>query len=188
MAYVDVAIIGSGFSGLGMAIRLRQEAMDDFVVWTDDLFGDLQGSSIPSVPVSRIPDARSADLIRAAVQASDTPRPGIARQGVRNTKRPFADAVYADIDARGRMLTSIPEQFDTLPPLRLASDWVYLMLHGDFDDSARFWGEDNDGGYPVAVATSSVCPACGLDCEVPGRLDSHLFNVHPDLWEARCAA
>lgn len=129
---------------------------DDFVVWTDDLFGDLQGSSIPSVPVSRIPDARSADLIRAAIQASDTPRPGTARQGVRNTKRPFADAVYADIDPSGRMVTSIPEQFDTLPPLRLASDWVYLMLHGDFDDSGRFWGEDNDGGYPVAVATSSV--------------------------------
>src|SRR3954453_12545853 len=29
---VDVAIIGSGFSGLGMAIRLKQEGIDDFTV------------------------------------------------------------------------------------------------------------------------------------------------------------
>src|SRR5919197_5290791 len=30
--HVDVAIVGSGFSGLGMAIRLRQQGLDDFVV------------------------------------------------------------------------------------------------------------------------------------------------------------
>jgi len=30
--HVDVAIIGSGFSGLGMAIRLRQAGLDDFVI------------------------------------------------------------------------------------------------------------------------------------------------------------
>src|SRR5438128_4063463 len=29
---VDIAIVGSGFSGLGMAIRLKQEGRDDFVV------------------------------------------------------------------------------------------------------------------------------------------------------------
>src|SRR5437764_10084825 len=29
---VDVAIVGSGFSGLGMAIRLLQEGRDDFIV------------------------------------------------------------------------------------------------------------------------------------------------------------
>src|SRR3954463_12154082 len=29
---VDIAIVGSGFSGLGMAIRLEQEGFEDFVV------------------------------------------------------------------------------------------------------------------------------------------------------------
>src|SRR5215204_5320997 len=29
---VDVAIVGSGFSGLGMAIQLKREGRDDFVV------------------------------------------------------------------------------------------------------------------------------------------------------------
>src|SRR5215210_8132889 len=29
---VDVAVLGAGFSGLGMAIRMKQEGFDDFVV------------------------------------------------------------------------------------------------------------------------------------------------------------
>jgi cation diffusion facilitator CzcD-associated flavoprotein CzcO len=35
-AEVDVAIVGSGFSGLGMAIRLKQEGWEDFVVLERD--------------------------------------------------------------------------------------------------------------------------------------------------------
>src|SRR5919107_5888496 len=31
-AEVDVAIVGAGFSGLGMAVRLLEEGVDDFVV------------------------------------------------------------------------------------------------------------------------------------------------------------
>ena len=33
MTNADVAIIGSGFAGLGMAIRLKQAGLDDFVVY-----------------------------------------------------------------------------------------------------------------------------------------------------------
>ena len=35
-AEVDVAIVGSGFSGLGMAIRMKQDGHDDFVVLERD--------------------------------------------------------------------------------------------------------------------------------------------------------
>src|SRR4051812_32957807 len=31
--HVGVGIVGAGFAGLGMAIRLRQAGEDDFVVW-----------------------------------------------------------------------------------------------------------------------------------------------------------
>src|SRR5215467_8828822 len=31
-AHVDVAIVGAGFSGLGMAIKLKQEGREDFLV------------------------------------------------------------------------------------------------------------------------------------------------------------
>jgi cation diffusion facilitator CzcD-associated flavoprotein CzcO len=34
--HVRVGILGAGFAGLGMAIRLKDEGMDDFVVWERD--------------------------------------------------------------------------------------------------------------------------------------------------------
>lgn len=33
MGHFEVAVIGTGFAGLGMAIRLRQEGVEDFVVF-----------------------------------------------------------------------------------------------------------------------------------------------------------
>jgi len=46
---VRVAIVGSGFSGLGMAIRLRQAGIEDFVVLerADDLGGTWRDNSYP---------------------------------------------------------------------------------------------------------------------------------------------
>lgn len=44
-----IAIVGSGFSGLGMAIKLKQEGMDDFVIFerTDDLGGIWRDNTYP---------------------------------------------------------------------------------------------------------------------------------------------
>ena len=46
---VDIAIVGSGFSGLGMAIRLKQEGKDDFVVLErgDDVGGTWHYNTYP---------------------------------------------------------------------------------------------------------------------------------------------
>src|ERR671928_2178063 len=45
----DIAIIGSGFSGLGTAIRLKQEGIDDFVVLErgDDVGGTWHWNTYP---------------------------------------------------------------------------------------------------------------------------------------------
>lgn len=47
--HVRVAIIGTGFSGLGMAIRLRQEGIDDFVVFerSDEVGGTWRDNTYP---------------------------------------------------------------------------------------------------------------------------------------------
>src|ERR671933_286698 len=46
---VDVAIVGSGFSGLGMAIRLKEQGMDDFVVLErgEDVGGTWHFNTVP---------------------------------------------------------------------------------------------------------------------------------------------
>ena len=44
-----IAIVGSGFSGLGMAVRLKQEGIDDFVVLerAEDLGGTWRENTYP---------------------------------------------------------------------------------------------------------------------------------------------
>ena len=46
---VDIAIVGAGFSGLGMAIRLRRQGIEDFVVLerADDVGGTWRDNTYP---------------------------------------------------------------------------------------------------------------------------------------------
>src|SRR3982074_1105054 len=50
--HVHVAIVGSGFAGLGMAIRLKQQGMDDFLVLerADDVGGTWRDNHYPGCP------------------------------------------------------------------------------------------------------------------------------------------
>jgi len=46
-------------------LRLNDDA-DDFLVWSDDGFGDIDGDRMPEIPVSRVPDGRTANLLLRA--------------------------------------------------------------------------------------------------------------------------
>jgi beta-lactamase superfamily II metal-dependent hydrolase len=116
---------------------------DMFVVWSDDVYGDVDGDGLPELPVSRIPDGRSATLVQAALAAPTPTRQ--QRAGIRNVARPFADGVFAGIPGRASLLVSRPTVFDQAPPIDLGAEQLYFMLHGDYVDSSRFWGEDTPG-------------------------------------------
>ena len=123
---------------------------DDFIVWTDDEYGDDGDRETPPVPVSRIPDAHSARLLLAALSAS---RRGDGRRGVRNSERPFAEDIFAALPGDDALMVSAPTTFDGLAALD--ADLVYLMLHGDFVDGSRFWGEGPAGNIE-AVNVNSI--------------------------------
>jgi hypothetical protein len=53
----------------------------------------------------------------------------------------------------------LPTRVATAPILD--GNHVYLMLHGTFDDSTTFTGEDGSGGYPEAVDISSIPDPAG---------------------------
>jgi len=116
---------------------------DDFVVWNDETYGDRDDDLIPELPVSRIPDGRDARVILGTLRSSSNGPTGTG--GLRNIQRPFADGVYERrLDPVGKkMMTSEPHEFDTT---KLAGDRLYLMLHGDYSDGTRFWGEDTPRG------------------------------------------
>jgi len=112
---------------------------DDFVVWSDEIYGDTNGDLLSEVPISRVPDGRSADLVLAALSAKSG---GGSKSpfGMRNIERPFADLVYVRLDSNGKMLTSEPSEFDNTG-LAIDGDYAYVMLHGDYTDGSRYWGE-----------------------------------------------
>jgi hypothetical protein len=65
--------------------------------------------------------------------------------GVRNVARPFADSVFGGLPGATAILVSQPVTYDATPRYSLSGDRVYIMLHGDYSDGSRFWGEETQG-------------------------------------------
>jgi beta-lactamase superfamily II metal-dependent hydrolase len=129
---------------------------DDFIVWSDAIYGAREGGPMAELPVTRIPDGNSAELVIAALSAPDDGRRP-ERTGVRNVHREFADLVFAGLPGQDEILRSEPTTFDVTPLLR--GDHVYLMLHGDYVDSSRFWGESDNGPVEAVNLTNISQPA-----------------------------
>jgi beta-lactamase superfamily II metal-dependent hydrolase len=115
---------------------------DNFIVWSDEVYVDLDGDSLPELPISRIPDARRPDLVISALTAQSFSPAGCF--GVRNIERPFADHVYKNIPG-----SAVPMNVsETFAPALLKGDVaagaVYYMLHGSDRDSTLFWGESRE--------------------------------------------
>ncbi len=117
---------------------------DDFIVWSDDVYGDVQGDAFPEVPVSRIPDGLSAELMFAAVQSGGGAG-GPRRFGLRNAQRPFAQEIYRILSGEEDLLVCERTTPPDINSSVLESDAIYLMLHGSDSDGTRFWGEDDAG-------------------------------------------
>ena len=122
------------------------EDPDGFVVWSDDIYGLRGADGLPRLPVSRIPDGKSAQLVFGAIQAKSGSFDE-RRYGVRNVARPFAQSIYDSLPGRSNMLVSKPATHNQNDPaIKLDADQVYFMLHGDYVDSTRFWGEGTAQG------------------------------------------
>lgn len=132
---------------------------DRLQVWSDDGYGDRDDDGVPEVPVSRVPDGGSRDLLWTALGTSPPGGVPHARSGIRNIRRPFAEEVFVGLPGSGRLYTSEPTAPD-LPPFRLGGEVLYLMLHGSSSDTSVFTGEDQSGEYPVALSVSEVPSPC----------------------------
>jgi hypothetical protein len=127
---------------------------DQFLVWSDDVYGCIDEDDFPDVPVSRIPDGRSPDLMFAALQARRVPEAesdGHAKFGVRNVERPYAELVFGNVPGAGHMLVSEPTTDDDISPSATAVEFTYHLLHGSDGDATTFWGESASG--PIAAFT-----------------------------------
>lgn len=132
---------------------------DYFIVWSDDGYGDIDGDTMPELPVSRVPDGHSANVLMASLAATYQSQ-ALSRFGIRNVRRPFADDVFRRLHGRGDLHVSEPTVASQLGRGAAQADTVYLMLHGDWIDGSRFWGEETPGNTE-AVNTMNVPDRCG---------------------------
>lgn len=140
-------------------IRRRVDAHGDpdrFVVWSDQLYGDLDGDSLADVPVSRVPDCGSADFLLKCLTAGDR-RDAPAKFAVRNAQRPFAANIFSTMPGNGAMLISGPDSTRSVAPGHFSSAGLYFMLHGSDSDATRYWGED--AGLSVEALNLDAVPS-----------------------------
>lgn len=129
---------------------------DSFIVWSDSLYGDMDDDDLPELPVSRIPDGKSSQLVLNAL-ASQGVDLKMDRFSIFNSKRPFASDVIKHVPGSMAALMSLPTT-SSLPMSGVAVPLVYFMLHGYDNDATRFAGQEPE--YPDAFDIDQV-PATG---------------------------
>ncbi len=135
--------------------ELTQRDSDDFFVWSDEYFGDMDGDHVGERPVSRIPDGRDAGLLLTALQAkSAAPQ---ERFGVRNIARPFAESIWTDLPGRRALNASRDYLSAHASAPETEAGCQYFMLHGSDVDASVFSGEDGSI-YTRAFTIQNVPP------------------------------
>ncbi|HEY4266881.1 MAG TPA: MBL fold metallo-hydrolase [Galbitalea sp.] len=128
----------------------RGKDADRFWIWTDDGYARPPATTT-IYPISRIPDGRSAAQLYSALSASSG---GGTASGVRNSARPFAEDVYGILVGGKPLFVSEPTAATDVG--RLSSDLVYLMLHGNYSDATKMWGELRGGASLEAFNIAAV--------------------------------
>lgn len=134
--------------------QVVESEQDEFLVWSDELYGDTDEDSIGEFPVSRVPDGSSFELMKATLTNEYSPvRSGF---GIRNVQRPFAEKVWEL--AGGRAPLKVSELFEAAHVRHedLTGQLHYHMLHGDDSDGREFAGERMGGANLVAFTVDNV--------------------------------
>lgn len=147
-SHVRVAIVGAGFGGLGMAIKLDQAGIDDFVVLERD--GDVGGTWWANT----YPGCQ-CDIPSHLYSYSFAPNPDWSR-------------TYAPQAEIQRYIRSVAERFDVVRRVRLGCE----VRSAEWDDAAAVWRLETSQGpltadvvvaAPGPLAEPSVPAVPGLD-------------------------
>jgi cation diffusion facilitator CzcD-associated flavoprotein CzcO len=157
----DIAIVGAGFSGLGMAIRLRQQGIEDFVVLErgDDVGGTWHFNTYPGC-------------------ACDVPSHLYSFSFARN---PRWSRTYSRQPEILRYLRRCAERFGVMPHVRLGCD----VSEARWDEEAARWTLDtSDGPLSARVLVAATGPLAEPRLpDIPGieRFEGRAF--HSAQWD-----
>ena len=158
---VDIAIVGSGFSGLGMAIRLKEEGRDDFVVLErgTEVGGTWHYNTYPGC---------ACDVPSHLYSFSFAPNPEWSQ-------------TYSPQPEIGAYLRACADRFGVRPHIRLNT----TVELAEWDDEARRWQIHTDRGRVTArVLVSGTGPLAEPKIpDIPGldRFEGKTF--HSARWD-----
>jgi cation diffusion facilitator CzcD-associated flavoprotein CzcO len=160
-AHVDVAIVGSGFSGLGMAVGLKQAGREDFVLLeqADDVGGTWQANTYPGC---------QCDVPSHLYSFSFAPNPDWSR----------TFALQPEIWA---YLRKVADDFGIRPHVRLRC----AVEHAAWDEAAQRWRIETSRG--TLTARVLVTGVGGLSepsiPEIPGAETFEGPAFHTARWD-----
>jgi len=158
---VDIAIIGTGFSGLGMAIRLKQEGIEDFTVLErgDDVGGTWHFNTYPGC---------ACDVPSHLYSFSFAPNPDWSE-------------TYSRQPEIGAYLRRCADEFGITPHIRLNC----AVTGVDWDEERGGWTvETSDGPLTARVVVAGPGPLAEPKLpDVPGLESFEGRAFHSARWE-----
>jgi cation diffusion facilitator CzcD-associated flavoprotein CzcO len=162
-AEVQVAVIGTGFSGLGMAIKLKQAGIDSFVVLekADTVGGTWRENTYPGC---------ACDVQSHLYSFSFEPNPSWSR-------------MFAPQAEIREYLERCATKYGIRPHIRFNS----AMTHAEFDEDAGVWRVEVNGGEDV-ISARAVVNAMGplhrpAYPELPGLESFQGTTFHSAEWD-----
>jgi cation diffusion facilitator CzcD-associated flavoprotein CzcO len=156
-----VGIVGAGFGGLGMAIRMKRTGMDDFVVLERgaDVGGTWHYNTYPGC---------QCDIPSHLYSFSFAPNPDWSR-------------TYPTQPEIWRYLRDCAERFEVMDHIRLGCE----VTSADWDEDAGVWRlETSDGAISVQVLVAAPGPLTEPRLpEIPGLEDFEGAVFHSARWD-----
>jgi len=115
-------------------------AVDADTLYTDDVYADFTGDDVIDVPIARIPDGGSLDLLIKQLDGKCVPKAGAF--GLGNAKREYAGPIMDIFDDAGDVYWSLPMTNDDFSVGDVDVNYVYFILHGLDTDTSIWWGEE----------------------------------------------
>ena len=159
--HVRVAIVGAGFGGLGTAIRLKQEGIDDFLVFdkADEVGGTWQINTYPGA---------QCDIPSIIYSFSFAPNPDWSR-------------LYPLQEELLGYLKKCVDDFGVGPHLRLGTE----VTDASWDDDAQLWWITTTAGrFTAQVLVGAIGPfSCPSVPDLPGLADFRGTIFHSQGWD-----
>jgi hypothetical protein len=134
---------------------LPNPASDGDVLFTDDIYGDTDHDDllVPDIPIARIPDGNSLDMLVTQLSPSSVPAGG--NFTVANTEWRYTDLVTGQIFGPDRVLLwSLPTRHTDFDASQVNMRHTYFTLHGSPWMGTAWFGEGDI--YPVALTVAEA--------------------------------